>query len=501
MGAYVVDGFIDTGGMAFVLEVHHQVLGSRHALKVLRPDLVHDDAMRARFLEEGRVQAQLRHPGLVRVTDLVSEPGVAGLVMDFLEGQSLSARLHRGRVPVEDACTWVFQALNAMAYAHERGIVHRDLKPSNIFLRRREDARPVACVLDFGIAKVVARGRTASQATLGTYAYMAPEQIRDPKTVDLRADIFSLGAVLYEACIGVQPFEQETDYRTMQAIVSGEYVRACDQPLVVELAAAIDIALASDPAERFANCSAFARVLRPFVPAEELALVDSWRGDGDYRPAPRDEPPPVARPPSLQYEDDEEAADEGIPIEPTWDPHTEDQDRASVAEELQALARVRNPDTRPDVFDELDIPQVPARVEPEVVASEVDRERQERLTRIAAGLQVVSGIANVGIMWFIACAGWGTLSVSIATCLGIPGWISWIGYATGVIGLVLFVVGLAELTSGFAVLMGARARWWVRVVAWLELSSVVFGGLHSALVGLLAMALTSRALSRDTLGE
>jgi tRNA A-37 threonylcarbamoyl transferase component Bud32 len=260
LATYEVVRRIAAGGTAEVWEVRHTILGSRHALKVLQPHLVEREDVRQRFLREGKLQSSLDHPGIVRVTDVIAEPGVAGLVMDLLDGEALDEHVDRaGPVAVDQARAWLLEVLDAIGHAHERGIIHRDLKPANLFLVHDGRIR----VLDFGIAKVLDQRQTATQATLGTAAFMSPEQVAHPASVDHRTDLFSLGAVFYELVTGTAPFEGATVFDTMQRVVAGTYRPASAVPpgLPPWVDAVIARALATSPNDRFQSAAEFAAAL------------------------------------------------------------------------------------------------------------------------------------------------------------------------------------------------------------------------------------------------
>ncbi|HMV69441.1 MAG TPA: serine/threonine-protein kinase, partial [Myxococcota bacterium] len=209
--------------------MRHAALGSLHALKVLRPELAADAELRARFLAEGRVQAQVRHPHIAVVTDVVVEEGVAALVMELLVGGTLEARIAEGPLSGDDVARLLAPVCDAVASLHQRGVVHRDIKSSNLMFR--DVARTTLAVSDFGIARVedgaLAGGRAHRTRTghlLGTPAYMSPEQVRG-RPVDGRSDVFSLGVVAWEMLTGVTPFERESDFETMAAVVEGRRER------------------------------------------------------------------------------------------------------------------------------------------------------------------------------------------------------------------------------------------------------------------------------------
>ncbi|WP_375766729.1 serine/threonine protein kinase [Archangium gephyra] len=301
---YEVERELGGGGMARVYKVRHVALGSVHALKVLDPELVGNAELRARFLDEGRIQARLRHPNILVITDVVVAPGVAGLVMDYLEGESLDKYLASARRPPDaDEVRDIFQqVLAAMGFAHEHGVIHRDLKPSNIFLEQVHGRRVVR-VLDFGIAKVSgAEGRpvTRTGSRMGTPQYMSPEQIRAAEDVTVRSDIFSLGITLYELATAQPCFQGESDFSIMEKIVRAEFV----PPDVVHpglepgLRAAILRAMALEPERRFASCQEFSAALVEQAPARTATplRVPVTRIPVTVAPAQPPEPPAVQKP-------------------------------------------------------------------------------------------------------------------------------------------------------------------------------------------------------------
>jgi hypothetical protein len=268
VGAYRVEALLGDGGMAQVYRARHLHLESVHALKVLDPRLLVHADLRDRFLDEGRIQARLRHPAIVAVTDVVAEPGVAALVMEYVEGPTLAAWLEAQPVPppLELLQRLFLQVLDGLGHAHERRIVHRDIKPGNVLLAL-EDGRPAqAKLLDFGIAKVEAEGkaRTRADARMGTPWYMSPEQILDARRVDARSDLFSLGVTLYECATKGLPFEGETEFDVQRAIVDGKWVPARRRlpSIDPDFEAVLERALRREPAERFSSCAEFAGALR-----------------------------------------------------------------------------------------------------------------------------------------------------------------------------------------------------------------------------------------------
>lgn len=256
--------------MASVYRVRHLALGSPHALKVLNAELAQDADLRERFLAEGRIQAQLRHPHIVAVTDIATDP-VPGLVMELIDGETLEDHLRARAEPlaIDEVVQILLPVLDAVGEAHRHGVVHRDLKPSNILMGKtsRGKLRPV--VADFGIAKVVSdhlqtgRKATRTGVRVGTLLYMSPEQVRGEPNLDARSDIFALGAILYELVTGRIAFDAPSEYDAMKNIVEGRFLPPTRGlgPVDAVLDACIRKALATRPEERFPDCASFGKLL------------------------------------------------------------------------------------------------------------------------------------------------------------------------------------------------------------------------------------------------
>jgi non-specific serine/threonine protein kinase len=226
LGRYEILAPLGAGGMAEVYRARDPRLGREVAVKVL-PDCCADPAARARFEREARAVAGLSHPGIVAVHDVGVEGDIPYLVCELLAGESLAARLERGPLPVAEVLDLGLELAQAVAAAHERGVVHRDLKPSNLFLTP-EGVK----VLDFGLATLGATARGPDDATgelpvvttttpgmaVGTVGYMAPEQVRGEEA-DPRADLFAVGAILYESLTGRPPFARSTVAGTLGALL------------------------------------------------------------------------------------------------------------------------------------------------------------------------------------------------------------------------------------------------------------------------------------------
>ena len=223
------------GGMGVVYRAHDQRTGETVALKVLAQNEPLDAS---RFDRERAILAELHHPGIVRYVDHGRDGGAPWLAMEWLDGETLAARVRRGPLPVRDAVRIVRDAATAIGRAHAAGIVHRDLKPANLFLVRGAPER--VSVLDFGIARRtggVASTLTTTGTVLGTPYYMAPEQARGGRELDPRIDVYALGAVLYESLTGARPFEHESVVAVLAAVMLEE------PPSPRELVAAVPEAL------------------------------------------------------------------------------------------------------------------------------------------------------------------------------------------------------------------------------------------------------------------
>jgi serine/threonine protein kinase len=262
------------GGMGEVYAAEPLDGGTRVAIKVLRPEFVADAPVLSRFLEEASMSMRLVHPNIVRVHGSAqAEDGSPYLIMELLDGVPLGAYTQNGgRVPLAQAVPILQGILAGLTAAHSQGIVHRDLKPDNVLLTRDGSGTFVVKVLDFGIAKVmdVAGGmgfRTRTGMLLGTPAYMSPEQARNARDVDQRADLWSAGVLFYEMLTGRSAFPAPTEYARLAALLSSEPepVQRID-PTLAPLTSFFERALKKDRNERFASAVEMARALATAVP-------------------------------------------------------------------------------------------------------------------------------------------------------------------------------------------------------------------------------------------
>lgn len=260
---FTVEARLGEGGMADVFRVRHNALGSLHALKLLK---LHGDAIRRRLVTEGQVQAALRHPNIVAVTDVVFIGEQPGLVMDLVEGPTLEEWLGQYQPTLEEAEALFRGVLSGVARAHRAGLVHRDLKPGNVLLDSA-DGVVIPKVADFGLAKVLdedeSMSMTRSGVAMGTPQYMAPEQIRNAKDVDQRADIWALGCILYQLVAGVRPFEHEDIIELYSRIGRAEFTPAhtLAPGLPERLSRAIEGCLVADRQHRIGDCDTLRYIL------------------------------------------------------------------------------------------------------------------------------------------------------------------------------------------------------------------------------------------------
>ncbi len=275
---YEVTKILGTGGMGVVVAAHHRELDKLVALKFMHEELSANGQAVDRFLREARAAARLKDEHVGQVLDVGRLPGgIPFIVMEYLEGQDLGQVLERqGPLPVSDAVEYVLQVCEAMAEAHVLGIIHRDLKPQNLFLTTRQDGRRLVKVLDFGISKAqFVGGATSTSQQMGSPGYMAPEQIKSARLVDARADIWSLGVILYQLLSNTLPFTGDTIPEVMfKALSEPPPPLATVRPgIPARLLQAIDRCLEKDRDRRFSNVAELAQELVPFAPERGRAAL------------------------------------------------------------------------------------------------------------------------------------------------------------------------------------------------------------------------------------
>jgi len=271
---------IGDGGMGSVYEARHEVLTTTVALKFLHPELSRRSGLVQRFLQEARVSAHIQSPHVVRVTDVdQTANGLAFIVMEYLEGrtlQTLYEDLYKAgqRLSYADALEYAMQMLEGVEAAHRAGIVHRDLKPDNVMITTTSKGAPLIKLLDFGIAKLkvtgeLDRGLTRPGVIMGTPEYMAPEQAYSADAVDSRADIFSLGVMIFEMLAGRRPVGGDEATIIASQYLQGNVAKLTDlAPHVpAALAKAVHKAMAPMAKDRFATVAELRTELEPFAEA------------------------------------------------------------------------------------------------------------------------------------------------------------------------------------------------------------------------------------------
>jgi hypothetical protein len=280
---YLVRELLGVGGMGAVYRAQHQLMERTVALKVINRSLTDNPAMVERFRREVKAAAKLAHPNIVHAYDADQAGDTHFLVMEYVDGTSLDRLVaEQGRLPVPQACDAIRQAALGLQHAHEQGMVHRDIKPQN--LMRTPDGR--VKILDFGLARfaretapagalltseapAAAAGESLTQVgtVVGTPDYIAPEQIRDAHTADIRADLYSLGCTLYDLLAGQAPFPEGTVLQKVMA-----HLEQAPRPLSelradvpAELAQVVERLMAKDPAQRYATPADVATALLPFT--------------------------------------------------------------------------------------------------------------------------------------------------------------------------------------------------------------------------------------------
>ncbi len=272
LGSYRITGALSAGGMGAVYRAQHEVLGRSAAIKLLRPELTANQELVQRFFIEAKAASAIHHPGIIEVFDFgYTDDGQAFIVMELLEGESLAARIEaRGRLTELEVAQIGRGIAGALIAAHAKGIVHRDLKPDNVFLVPDPDVpsgeRPK--VLDFGIAKLQEPVPTSARQTqtgvlMGTPLYMAPEQARAAGEIDHRADLYSLGCILYELLVGEPPFVAQGAGEIIALQLFGKAVPPSERLVEVspELERTVMRLLEKEPTARFATAAELVEAL------------------------------------------------------------------------------------------------------------------------------------------------------------------------------------------------------------------------------------------------
>jgi serine/threonine protein kinase len=260
LGDYEILGILGAGGMGKVYKVRNTISDRVEAMKILLPDLAGQKELADRFLREIKVLASLNHPNIAALRTALTLDNQLVMIMEFVDGVTLSSRLQQGAIPPTQAIKYIDQVLDALSYAHKQNIIHRDIKPANMMLTPDGSVK----LMDFGIARSASdRSLTMTGTTLGSLNYMPPEQVKgDP--ADNRSDLYSLGVSLYEMVTGQLPFQADSNYAMMAA-----HLQEVPKPPIVlrpgipqPLSQIILMALAKDPGQRFQSADAFRGALK-----------------------------------------------------------------------------------------------------------------------------------------------------------------------------------------------------------------------------------------------
>lgn len=282
-GKYRIEHVLGQGGMGIVYAANHELLSIRVAIKLLLGDVATSHEAVTRFMNEARSAMKIQSENVARVMDVgYLENGKPYMVVEFLDGDDLAKLLEqRGVLSTQEAIDYTLQALEALAQAHSIGIVHRDLKPANLFLLKRQDKTMQVKVLDFGISKATnplaagSGGMTSTKALLGSPYYMSPEQLRSSKSVDARADIWSIGIILFELMTGQPPFLGDNFGELFAAILETDApsLRAKRPDVPPQLEHVVMRCLQRKPDNRYSNVGELAQALAPFASARGQRTV------------------------------------------------------------------------------------------------------------------------------------------------------------------------------------------------------------------------------------
>ncbi len=301
LGQYELVDVLGQGGMSVVFKGRHKMTDQEVALKILPPELAAHSQVKSRFLEEAKALAALDHPNIVHLYNFGQENGSFVLAMQYVQGRTWERMiLETKRMEWTASVRVCIDVLRALEYAHGRGVIHRDMKPSNVLVRAHD---ATATVMDFGIAKMTTSTKlTATGQTMGTVRYMSPEQVRGHE-VDLRTDIYSLGATLYESLTGETPFDGSTHFEIMTKHLSE--IPKPPSSLGIEVPALVEDALLKSLQKkienRFENAREFRKVLEASLREGDVALVETQKLDrevlGELRSTPPETQAPKSRTP------------------------------------------------------------------------------------------------------------------------------------------------------------------------------------------------------------
>jgi serine/threonine-protein kinase len=313
---YCVERLLGRGGMGYVVAARHLTLDQRVAVKFLRAEAMTSGDALTRFRQEAKASVRLKSEHVATVIDVGVHGNEPYIVMEYLEGADLGARMRDARgLPIFQACDFIIQACEGLAEAHALGLVHRDIKLPNLFLTKTRAGDPLVKILDFGVAKdltAVAGGDvTQTAACIGSPKYMSPEQMNDARGVDARTDIWALGVCLYRLITGCAPFDADSIGRLCTMVLHERppsMASLCPGvPMLLELVVAA--CLQKDRDHRFGNVAELAAALAPFASEPGRAVKTSEHIAAVLGVAPS---PPGCLPPSPTADDEANAFDRPV---------------------------------------------------------------------------------------------------------------------------------------------------------------------------------------------
>jgi serine/threonine protein kinase len=278
IGDYEIVRALGIGGMGEVYQVHNSITQRIEAIKILLPNLLEEEEIANRFLREIQVLARLDHSNIAALHTAQRIENQLVMVMEFVQGVTLAEKLQQGKLSLPEGLGYICQTLAALDYAHAQGVIHRDIKPANVMITAEGNVK----LMDFGIAKAAGdRKLTKTGTTLGSLYYMSPEQVQGKiDTLDGRADLYSLGVVLYEIVTGMRPFVGDSEYAIMAAHLEQVPIPPIKlrPQLSPDLNNVILRVLAKDPAQRFQSATEFLGALQPLSQDPDSIVNDAESG-------------------------------------------------------------------------------------------------------------------------------------------------------------------------------------------------------------------------------
>ena len=296
VGPYRLTEQLGQGGMATVFKAYHAALDRYVAIKVLHLAFMEDPSFLARFQREARVVARLDHPHIVPIYDFAEHEGRPYLVMKFIEGETLKARLERGKLPQSEILRIIETMGAALDYAHQQNVLHRDIKPSNVLVAQDNQLY----LTDFGLARMAEMGESSLTADrmVGTPQYMSPEQALSKPDLDARSDIYSFGVMMYEMLVGRVPYNADTPFAIIHDHIYTPLPlpREVNPDIPTPVERVLLKALAKDPLDRFASMSRLIEAYRAAVTPGGEDVLEGEVGLDATQASPHHYPTPAPMP-------------------------------------------------------------------------------------------------------------------------------------------------------------------------------------------------------------